>query len=136
MAANMTLMRTASWLLAVGAVLLLLGSLAHALLGWPPIRDALERAGVADDLIGGLAVGWYFGSVAMAAFGVILVLCWRQARARTSGWQGTAACLSLAYVTFGISAFFMRSFNLFFLVAFVLPGFIIGSAAVFGWRKP
>ena len=129
-------MRMASWLLALGAALLLLGAVAHGLLGWPPIREELERAGVGEDLMGGLAVGWYFGSAAMAAFGVILLLCFGQARARTSGWQGTAACLSLAYGIFGLTAFVMRSFNVFFLIAFVLPGIIIGAAAAIGWRNP
>jgi hypothetical protein len=31
-------------------------------------------------------------------------------------------------------AFVARSFNMFFRLTFVLPGLIIGSAAVIGWR--
>jgi hypothetical protein len=54
-------------------VLLLLSSAAHALLGWPQFGAALADAGLDGQTVGALAVGWYFGSVSMLAFGVIVL---------------------------------------------------------------
>jgi hypothetical protein len=67
-----------SWLKICGMVLaglLLLGSLAHGLAGWPQLRDGLEQSGVAkgSPAMNDAAAGWVFGSVCMFVFGVIVV---------------------------------------------------------------
>jgi hypothetical protein len=104
-------------MLAAG-LLLLVSSLAHSLLGWPQIRPQLVAAGGPEDLVGALAVGWHFGGVAMAAFGVIVLLAWRRARAGATG---------------GFEAVFvLRSFAPFFLI-FIIPG--AGLAACVGFRR-
>jgi hypothetical protein len=55
-------------------------SLAHAFGGWPPLARELAGHGVPGDLAGGMAVGWLFGSGAMAACGVLVLLARRELR--------------------------------------------------------
>ena len=56
----------------LAGVLLVLSALAHAFLGWPAMLAGLTEAGAGDDLTGALAVGWYFGSMAMFVFGLMM----------------------------------------------------------------
>ena len=56
------------------ALLLLASAWAHGALGWPTFAEALAGASVGPDVVGGLAVGWYFGSVSMLAFGLVVLL--------------------------------------------------------------
>jgi len=123
------------WLLAAGGILLVASSFAHAFAGWPPQRAALEAAGVEVDLIGGLTVGWYFGSVAMFAFGAIALRdAWEVSRdggART----GASALIGLAYLLFGARALFYRGFNPHFL-GFIVIGLLVLIPALPGfWRR-
>ncbi|MSR47541.1 MAG: hypothetical protein EXS13_10855 [Planctomycetes bacterium] len=55
----------------VAGALFLASPAAHAFLGFPPQREVLARASVDTDTATSLAVGWYFGSAAMVAFGAI-----------------------------------------------------------------
>ena len=63
-------------LLAAG-VLMCASSLAHAFGGWPPLARELAGRGVPGELAGGMAVGWLFGSGAMAACGILVLLAYR-----------------------------------------------------------
>jgi len=129
-------MRVLAWLLPIVGGFLLLSSLAHALLGWPPIRAELEQAGVDGNLIGAIAVGWYFGSVAMAAFGVIVLLSWREMGHQTGMGRAAAATVSVTYLVFGVLALLLRSLNPHFIIAFVLPGLLLGAPVVLcAWRR-
>lgn len=129
-------MRVVAWLLPVIGALLLLSSFAHAFLGWPPIRGELEQNGVARELVGAIAVGWYFGSVAMAVFGMLVFLCWREMSHQESMGRAAAGLLSVTYLLFGVLAFLLRSFNPHFLIAFALPGLILGVPVVLStWRR-
>lgn len=65
-------MASPAWILPVAGTLLLLSAIAHAILGWPPIRADLLEDGVAPGLVGGSAVGWYFAGVAFVVPGLIL----------------------------------------------------------------
>jgi hypothetical protein len=113
-------------------LLLLASSLAHSLLGWPQIRPQLVAAGVPEDLVGALAAGWHFGGVAMAAFGVIVLLAWRRSRHGDAAGLEAVAVVAAAYLAFGTAAFVMRSFAPFFLI-FIVPG--AGLAACVGFRR-
>ena len=110
--------------LSAGA-LMVLSSAAHAFLGWPPLRGDLKSAGVAESLMGALAVGWYFGSVAMLAFGAITLrsglLLRRGDRSGVTPVRIIAAC----YVVFGVITFVSRNFNPHFLV-FIVTGLLAG----------
>jgi hypothetical protein len=95
---------------------MLLSAAAHAGLGFPSLRPALQSAGVPGDVTGALAIGWYWGSAAMAAFGVITLVSGRKL------WRGDVslvpALLAVAgcYLIFGAVAFVQDDFNPHFLL--------------------
>lgn len=64
-------MRVFVWSLQFGGALLLLSAAAHAFAGWSPLKGELLRQGTTGDLLDALAVGWWFGTTAFLAFGVI-----------------------------------------------------------------
>ena len=65
--------RISSVCLVVAGFLLLLSAGAHAGLGWPAMREELTKVSASTDLMASMGIGWYFGSVAMAAFGAIVL---------------------------------------------------------------
>ena len=119
-------------MLAAG-LLLLLSSLAHSLLGWPSIRPQLVAAGVPEDLVGALAVGWHFGGVAMAVFAAIVLMTWRRARRGELAGLATVGVIAAAYIAFGTTAFVLRAFAPFFLI-FIIPGVALAVCAWGGAR--
>jgi hypothetical protein len=93
-------------------------------------------AGISDELLRALAIGWYFGSVAMVVFGVIILLCWRATKTGAASVRAITGSIALAYVAFGSLAFFADSFNPHFIIAFVLPGLMLGVSVVAGiWES-
>jgi len=124
-------------LLATG-LFLLLSSLAHSFLGWPSIRPQLAAACVPDDRVGALAAGWHFGGLAMAAFGAIVLLTWRRARAGVvcaAGGLEAVGVVAAAYIVFGTAAFVLRSFAPFFLI-FIVPGVALAACVWSRSRHP
>lgn len=110
--------------LAAGA-LMVLSSFAHGILGWPPLQSELRRAAAGEDLLGALAVGWYFGSVAMLTFGgIVLVSGLRLKRGDRSG-VAPVRFIAVCYLLFGLAAFFSRNLNPHFLL-FVFTGLLAG----------
>jgi len=120
-------------MLAAG-LLIFLSSLAHSFLGWPEIRPGLVAAGLPDDLVGALAVGWHFGGVAMAALAIIVLLAWRRARRGDAAGLEAVGVVAAAYIVFGAAAFVLRSFAPFFLV-FIAPGVALAACAWGGGRR-
>lgn len=115
-------MRGRSLLLALAGVLLLAASVAH-LQGWRQFDAALE--GVEPGPLGGLHVGWVWGSVAFAAFGAIVVAAavgWRRGRDP----RPAAVPVALALLAFGLWAYLTREFNPHFL-GFVAMGALVGA---------
>lgn len=105
----------------VGGILLL-SAIAHAM-AWPQLAAALAAAGAAE-LAGPLAIGWYFGSVAMAVFGlVVLTIAGRRADPAPVRW------IAVGYLVFGLVAFFTRDLNPHFLL-FVVTGLLLGLFAL------
>lgn len=119
--------------IAAGAVLVL-SALAHAFLGWPALHPALAASGVDESLIGAIAVGWYFGSVAMAVFGlIVLVMAVKLLRGRTVD-MAPVAVMALGYLGFGLAAFLARDLNPHFLL-FIGTGLLLGAFAFVGRAK-
>jgi hypothetical protein len=117
------------FLIRLAGAFMVLSAVAHAVAGWPPMRLRLERLGADADLVAGLAAGWYFGSVAMAAFGVIVLLAgWRLRRGDESGLAAVRV-IAASYVLFGGIALLALGLNPFFLL-FVATGLV---AAVPAW---
>lgn len=101
--------------LLVAGIAMIAAGIAHAFGGWPPLGSALAALGAARDLAGPLAVGWAFGSLAMVAFGAIVLLGRRDCR--HGGAMGAAACrvVGVAYMVFGVGATVYRWPNPHFL---------------------
>jgi hypothetical protein len=128
----------ASWrrhLMLGSGLLMLLSSLAHSFLGWKQLGAQLRATGPDEDLYRSLAMGWHLGGVAMAAFGVIVLLAWMRARRGDASGLGAIGVIALAYVGFGAAAFVALSFNPFFLFVFVLPGSALAAAVWSGARR-
>jgi hypothetical protein len=55
------------------SALVLLSSFGHAWPGWTQLRQALRPA-IDADLLGAVGMGWHFGSISMATFGLLGLL--------------------------------------------------------------
>jgi hypothetical protein len=113
----------------VGSLLMMLSSLPHSLSGWPAQRAVLERAQVPADTILGLSIGWHFGGVAIAVFGLIATLSFVQVlRGHTPHMRATTV-IGLAYTGFGLWAWVVTLQP--FALVFIVPGLLVltGSTA-------
>jgi hypothetical protein len=117
----------------LGGLSILLSSIPHALLGWPPIAQELRAAGVDADSIAGLAVGWYFGSAAMVALGVAALTCAPHVSAARWAWRAPLA-IGLVYGAFGVAAIALRSPLPQFLL-FVASGALLVIGSLLGRRS-
>lgn len=93
---------------------MLAGSIAHTVGGWPPLATELISGGITPDLIAALAVGWYFGSGAMAWFGLMTIDTGRRMRRGEDVRTFPVLSIAVGYLLFAIAAFLFRS-NMFFL---------------------
>ena len=107
--------------------LLLLSAIPHALLGWPPIEGQLRAGGADPGLIGGLSVGWHFGSVAMVALGAATLLAARDVLVSSSA-RLIPLCIGLAYTLFGLVAFLYRSYSLHFLSFIAIGALLVAGS--------
>ncbi|MGH9426965.1 MAG: hypothetical protein ACRD2L_11770 [Terriglobia bacterium] len=123
-------MKDPKWLLPIVAAFLMLSSLAHGILGWKAMSAELARTGASPGLMADLATGWYLGSVAMVAFAVIVIASWLEAQGKGPAGRAAAATIALAYFAFGMLAFLLRSFDRHFLIAFAIPGGLLGVAVL------
>ena len=110
----------------LSAALLILSALAHAFLGWPAMSAALAEVGAGADLSGALAVGWYFGSMAMLVFGLIVLgITIRRGDPRPVRF------IALGYLAFGLTAWLTRDLSPHFLL-FIVTGALL---ALFSFPK-
>jgi hypothetical protein len=116
-----------------GGLSILLSSIPHALLGWPPAAARLQDAGVDADAIAGIAVGWYFGSVAMIALGAAALVSAPQVSTARWAWRVPLA-IGLVYGSFGIAALALRSLRPQF-VLFVASGALLVAGSLVGRRS-
>ena len=112
-----------SGLLIVGA------AFAHALAGWPQLQAALRSAGAPEDLVRGLAIGWYWGSTSMFAMGLIAILTGRSGLRSGRASRTSIGVVSLAFALFGVMAFLGAGLAPHFLL-FVFLGLMLGIAAL------
>ena len=106
-------------------VIMVLSSAAHSMLGWPAMSFELEKAGVREDLAAPLAVGWFFGSMSMLAFGIITVIFGRRLKRGDRSGAPAIAVIAAAYVLFGTFAIVIRQFDPHFLL-FICTGLLAG----------
>lgn len=110
----------------VAGALLVLSSAAHGLAGWPPFHHALHDTGAPGDVIAGLRVAWYFGSVAMLAFGILtLWAAIRLQRGQPVTFEAVQV-VAVAYFLFGMVALLTQDLNLHYLL-FIVTGVLVGG---------
>lgn len=109
---------------AAAALILLLSSAAHSILGWPAMRARLADTTAPADLVLGLGVGWVFGGVCMLAFSAIA--SWTC----VSAWRGSTVALiplriiGVVYLLFGLGALWVSGGEPFYAV-FVVPALLL-----------
>lgn len=124
-----------SAMVVVAGVLMMLSSLPHGGLAWPALRGRLVEAGAEESLIGALGAGWAFGTAAMVAFGIVVVLCGLRLKRGDPSGLAVVRVIAACYLAFGIGAFFVRHMNPHFLF-FIATG-VLAGAPVMGHRaKP
>lgn len=122
----MTRFRTILGLL--GGVLLLVSTAMHSTLGWQHMSGELVKLNAPPALVFGFEVGWQFGGMTMAAFGVIVIAMLVR---RLRGLATTPVPLSviaLAHGGFGLWALVASSFDPFFWI-FIVPAALVAIAA-------
>ncbi len=112
----------------LAALLLIASAFAHAFLGWPPFQSTLDQAGVDAEVTGALEIGWYFGSLAMLAFGAIVFLAAARAIRGECAANGSLWVIGASYAVYGAVAYIVRDFNPHFLL-FVVTGLLGASVA-------
>jgi hypothetical protein len=111
----------------IGSVIMLLSSIPHSVLGWPPQRDVLLQSQVPADTILGLSIGWYFGGMAIAVFGLIAVVSFVQVIRGHAPHMRATTIIGLAYTGFGLWTWFVtrQAFSL----VFIAPGLLVLTGA-------
>lgn len=125
--------RFRSILALIAAVFLILCSLAHSLLGWKQLGKELAAANAPEPLVQGLMVGWQWGGVAMACFGLIAAAAIRQRLRGALASPFPPGVIGAGYVAFGVWAIATAG-EPFFLI-FLIPGAVL-LAAIPGWAEP
>lgn len=115
-------------LVLTSGILFLLSSVAHSVMGWPNLAMQLDLAGAPAELVSGLAVGWNFGGVMMALFGVLAVKAARDAHRGRPVEHTTLVLIGLTYALFGVGAAPVLGSVVFALV-FVVPGALLAIGA-------
>jgi hypothetical protein len=114
----------------IGSVLMLSSSIPHTVLGWPAQRQVLLQSHVPADTILGLSVGWYFGGMAIAVFGLIAAVSFVQVMRGHAPHMRATTIVGLGYTGFGLWAWFITREA--FALVFIVPGLLVltGSTAV------
>lgn len=112
-----------------GSVLMLLSSIPHSVLGWPAQRQVLLQSHVPADTVLGLSVGWYFGGMAIAVFGLIAVVSFVQVLRGHAPHMRATTIVGVGYTLFGVWAWLVTREA--FALVFIVPGLLVltGSTA-------
>jgi hypothetical protein len=118
----------------LAAVMILLSSFAHSILGWPAMRARLAETTAPADLVLGLGVGWVFGGVCMLAFGAIVLWAFMRVSKGSTVTLVPLRIIGVAYLLFGLGALWVSGGNPFYAV-FVVPALLLLFAS-FGSDAP
>ena len=111
----------------LAGALLVLSAGAHCFLGGAALRAELVAANVPADLLRGAMIGWYFGGIAMLAFGGIVLHTFARQRPPAPASLAPAQIVAATYLLFGVGALVATGFDPFFLV-FLVPGLLLAAA--------
>ena len=119
--------------LTVGGLLVTAASLPHALLGWPALRESLQGK-VDSDAMTTAAIGWLFGSFAMATLGVVALVSASQLRRGNASAKWPAIVVGVGYLAFGFWGLWYSGGSPHFY-GFLVMGGAVASGAWFSARK-
>lgn len=125
--------RLGSVSLVLAGVLLLLSAGAHAGLGWPAMRQELMKVSAPPDLMAAMNIGWYFGSVAMAAFGAIALTAGLGSVTTGGRVFWASMIVGLAYGGFGLITYVIYRESHF--LGFVAVGLLASVGSVGALRR-
>jgi len=114
----------------IGALMLIISSGAHSILGWKGIGGELTAAHVPADLMLGLQIGWQFGGAAMLTLGVVLLLIYRQRLRGVAASVTLARAVSVMYLVFGAWALGATGGEPFPLI-FLIPGAFLAMGSMY-----
>lgn len=109
--------------------LITVAAVPHALLGWPEAAEELRKLSAGDDVVRGLAIGWWFGSASFVAMGIAVLLAWRELPTNPLAWQ-IAFTIGAVLAVFGAGALAHSGGSPHFLGFLGLGGIL----AVAAWR--
>ena len=121
--------RVAGAILTVGGLFIMLASLPHAFLGWPALRDALQGQ-TSHEVLNTAAIGWLFGSFAMATLGFVALVSASQLRRGIPAARTQALVVGAGYILFGAWALWYDEGNPHF-IAFMVLGAAVALGAWF-----
>jgi len=110
------------------------GGFAHASIAWPELSRILWQEIDADsETITTIFIGWNFGSMAMLAIGVIVILSFVQLRRGFAGARWHAFTVGVFYILFGLAAFWLRNLDPHFLF-FISSGLLLCFSSIL-WKS-
>ena len=120
--------------LTVGGTLIMVASLPHAFLGWPALRDALP-AQTSPEVVRTAAIGWLFGSFAMATLGLVAMVSAAHLRRGVTAARSQALVVGAGYILFAAWALWYDDGNPHF-IGFMVMGAAVVSGAWIAGRVP
>ena len=119
----------------IAAVILLLSSGMHSVLGWSSLRARLAEANVPAELVVGLAMGWHFAGLAMLVLGILVLWLLAESRRHAASIAFPLQVIGGAYELFAIGCFAFIGWDP-FLLTFFVPGTLLSIAAALMRREP
>ncbi|MEM7247382.1 MAG: hypothetical protein AAF533_18725 [Acidobacteriota bacterium] len=116
----------------LSGLLLLVSGFFHSYSGLPPLSDALAADGVSAEIHLSVIIGWVFGSVAMLAFGVMMLVWALRVHRGESPSTAPAGAISVAYLCFGAVVFHVTDHDPRYLL-FIITALLVGATV--NWRR-
>ena len=113
----------------VAAVILVLSSGAHSLMGWPALRTQLSATNAPAALVDGLAMGWHFAGLTMLVLGVLVLWLLAISRSGAPSIRLPLLVIGGAYVLFAIGCALLLGWDP-FLFTFLVPGVLLAVAGL------
>lgn len=118
----------------IGGLLITLASMPRAFLGWPLLRDSLKGQ-VSDDALLTAAIGWLFGSFAMATLGIVALVSASQLLRGNKTARTQAIAIGAGYLLFGFWALWYSDGSPHFYGFLVMGGAVFLGALFFRPRQ-
>lgn len=86
-------------------IFILLGGIAHTVLGLPDLRDVIARGEIAENVAGGMLIVWTFAGLSMDVLGILVIMFSVEVRrGMRAGWV-KAMIVGALFLLFGLSAY-------------------------------